>query len=110
MAHVQYVLSIVILLCAPLLLINPGLQVFQLNHYQPVQYCTYCLVLGSFNNCNNIKLSHRATSSEGSDKIHQAVLDGIHENMDALVQADKYCAINKTNTNTVGYYVIKFAS
>ena len=34
------------------------------------------------------------------DKTHKFVLDGISENMDALVQTDKYGAINTTYTTT----------
>ena len=51
-------------------------------------------MLGSFNNWNILKLSHKETYSKEIDKIHQAVLDGIIENMAALVQTDEYGAIN----------------
>ena len=40
----------------------------------------------------------------------QVVLYGISENMAALVQIDKYGAINTVDTNTMGYYVIKSLS
>ena len=43
-------------------------------------------MLGSFNNCDIIHFSHKATSSKDIDKIHQVVLDQISENMAALVQ------------------------
>ena len=36
----------------------------QQNCYQTVQYCRYCPELGSFNNWNILKLSHKATSSD----------------------------------------------
>ena len=61
--------------------------------YQPVKYFTYWPVLGSFNNCNILQLSHKATSSEKIDKIHQVLIDNSSENMAALVQTDKYGAI-----------------
>ena len=67
-------------------------------------------MLGSFNNCNILKLSHKETSSEEIDKIHQVVLDGLSENMTALVKTDKYGAINTTYTTKMGYYMIKLMS
>ena len=42
--------------------------------------------------------------------MHQVLLDGNSENMDVLVQTDKYGASNTTNASTMGYYVIKFVS
>ena len=82
----------------------------QQPHYQPVQYCTYWPVLGSFNNSKVLKLYRKATSSEEIDKIHQVVIDGISDNMYALVKTDKYGAINTIDKNTMGYCVIKFVS
>ena len=38
-------------------------------HYQPVKYCTYWTVLGSFNICNILQLSHKAKSSEEIEKL-----------------------------------------
>ena len=64
-------------------------------------------MLDSFKNWNILKLSHKATPSEGNDKIHQFVLDGISDNMYALVKTDKYGTSNKTYKTTMGYYVIK---
>ena len=55
-------------------------------------------------------MSHKTTTSEAFEDIHQVVLDGISENMDSLVQPDKYGAINTTEKSTMGYYVIKFVS
>ena len=46
-------------------------------------------MLGSFNNWNTLKLSHKAKPSEDIDKIHQVVLDGIIDNevnMVSLIQ------------------------
>ena len=70
--------------------------------YQTVQYFTYWYVLGYFNNWNIMQLSHKATSIEEIDKIHQVVLDGISDNIAVLVQNDKYGAINLTYTTTMG--------
>ena len=67
-------------------------------------------MLGYFNNWNILRLSQKETSSEGICKIHQFLLDGISDNMPELVQTGKYCAINTTDTNKMGYYVIKFLS
>ena len=78
--------------------------------YQTIQYFTYWPVLGSFKNWNILRLSHKTTSSEEIDKIHQVVIDVISENMVALVQTDKYGAIHATDTTTMGYYVIKLIS
>ena len=64
-------------------------------------------MLGFFNNWIIIKLSHKATYSQYICKICQVVLYVIIYNMAGLVQTVKYGAINKTNTSTMGYYVIK---
>ena len=37
------------------------------ERYKPVTNCTYCPVLGSFNNWNIIKLSQKSTSSDTFD-------------------------------------------
>ena len=63
-------------------------------------------MLGYFKNWNIIKLWHTETFSEEIDKIHQAVLDGISENMAVLLKTGKYGVINTTCTPTMGYYVI----
>ena len=87
-----------------------GFQEQQQYRYQPVKECTYRTVLCSSSNVNILKLSHKATSSEEIDKIHQVVLEGISENMDELVQTDECGAINTTYTTTMGYYVIELIS
>ena len=40
-------------------------------------------------------------------KNYQVVVDGISDNMDALVQTGQYGGINITYTTTIAYYVIK---
>ena len=67
-------------------------------------------MLSSFKDGNIIKLSHKTTSSEEIDKIHQVLIDVINGKMYALVQKDKYGATNTTYTTKMGYYVIKFVS
>ena len=67
-------------------------------------------MVGSFNNCNILQLSHKATFSEEINKKNQVVLDGTIEKMAALVQTGKYGAINTTYTTTMRYYVIKLIS
>ena len=67
-------------------------------------------MIGSFNNCNTITLSHKAKTSEVFEEIHQVVLDGISENMVSLVQYSKYGDMNATDASTMRYYVIKFFS
>ena len=42
--------------------------------------------------------------------MHQVVLEGIIENMAALVQTDEYGAINTTDKIPMGYYAIEFMS
>ena len=80
------------------------------ERYKPVTKCTYCPVLGSFNNWNNIQLPSNSTSSDTFDEIHQVVIDGISDNMASLVESGKYGAINTTDTSTNGFYVIMFTS
>ena len=81
-------------------------------HQQPCQNAvkefTYWDVLGSFNNCNILKLSQKPTSSKEIDKIHQVVLAGISENMAALLQTYEYSFIHTTYITKMGYYVIEF--
>ena len=67
-------------------------------------------MLGSFNNCNIIKVSHKATSSDNIEKNNQVLIYGISNNIDELVQTGKYSSINKTDTTTMVYYVIKLLS
>ena len=78
--------------------------------YQPVNNFSYWPFLSSFNNWNIITFSHKATTSEAFEEIHQVLLDGISYNMTSLVQSGKYVPINITYTPNMGYYVIKFVS
>ena len=55
-------------------------------------------------------MSHKSTSSDTFDEIHQVVLDGISDNMASLVESGKYGAINTTDTSTNGFYGIMFTS
>ena len=59
-------------------------------------------MLSSFKNWNIVHFSHKVTSSEDLDKIHQVLLDGISDNITALVQTGQYGAINTTDTTTMG--------
>ena len=70
----------------------------------------YFPVLCCFNNYNIIKLSHKSTTSDSFEDIHQVVLDDISNNMFGLMKYGKYCAMNTTYPTTMGYYVIKFVS
>ena len=79
-----------------------GLPEHQQLQYQPIKYCTYWPVLGSFNNWNNLKLSYKETSGEEIDKIYQVVLARISNNMDALLPTSQYGAIHTTDTYTMG--------
>ena len=87
-----------------------GIPLKQQPCYQPVKYCTYWPVLGSFNNWNIIQLSHKASSSEEIDKIHQVLIDGISDNRYELLQPGKYDAINTIYTTIMGCYAIKYLS
>ena len=69
-----------------------GLTPQQQPRCQPVKYFTYCSVIGFFNNCKIITLSHKDTTS----KVHQVPLDRIGEKMALLVQFGKYGAIKTT--------------
>ena len=66
-----------------------GLPPQQQPRCQPVTCCTYWPVLGSFNNCNIVTSSHKATTSDSFEMIHQDVLDGISDNIAYLVQYGK---------------------
>ena len=55
-------------------------------------------------------MSHKSTSSETFDEIHQVVPDGISDNMAYLVESREYGEINTTDTTTNGFYVIIFTS
>ena len=79
-------------------------------HYQPLIYCTYWPVLGSFKNCNIIHMSPKSTPFEVFDYIHQVVFDRISDNMASLLQSGKNGFINTANTTTNGYYTINFIS
>ena len=87
-----------------------GLKPQQQPLYQPVIYCTYWPVLGSFKNWNIITFSHTATTSEYFEEIHQVVLGGNSKNIARLFQHSKCSTTNTTGTPTMVYYVIKFFS
>ena len=87
-----------------------GLPPQQQPRYQSVIYYKHWTVIYSFNNCNIIKLSHKFTTSEAFEEIHQVFLHGISENMASLVQSGKYGAMNTTCPKTIYYYVLKFVS
>ena len=80
------------------------------SRYQPVTDWTYRRKIFAFNNWNIITLSHKITTSEAFEDIHQVVLDGISENAASLVQYGNYGAINTTDTMRMGYYEIEFVS
>ena len=80
------------------------------SSYQPVTYCTYWPVIGSFNNWNNIHMSPKLILFEAFEEIHQVVLDGISDNMASLFQPGKYGTINTADITTNEFYVIMFIS
>ena len=56
---------------------------------------------GYFKYWNIIHFLHKARFSEYINKIHWVVLDGIIDNMAALVQIGKYDAINTIDETTM---------
>ena len=80
------------------------------TRYEPIPNCTYCPVMGSYNNCNIIELTPKSTPFEAFDEIDQVVLDVISENMASLFKSGMYGAINIDDTTTNGLYVIQFLS
>ena len=75
--------------------------IFQSNKqalFQHVTNCTYWPVLVSYNNCNIIYLTPKATYFEAFDEVHKVVLDRISENVDSLVQSGMYGALNTDET------------
>ena len=89
---------------------NYGIFSKEKSCYQPVPNCTYCPVLGSYNNLDIIHLSQKSTSFEMFEEIHQVVIDLISDNMASLVQPDECGTNNTDDTTTNGYYVIKLIS
>ena len=67
-------------------------------------------MLGYLNNWNPIHFTNKTTSSEDFNDVHQALLDGIIENMDSFVHTGKYGAINVADPTTLGYYVVNYLS
>ena len=55
-------------------------------------------------------MSQKSTPSDAFDEIHQVVIDGISDHMASLVELVKYGAINTTDTETNGFYVIVFTA
>ena len=56
--------------------------------------------MGSYNNWNIIHLTPKSTPLEVFDEIHQVVLDGISDNISALIHPVKYGFINTDDTKT----------
>ena len=78
--------------------------------YQPVEGSTYWTVLCIFHDYNSIQFTDKTTTSEEIDSVHKVVLDGISDNMSALVQNGKHSAINTEDPTTVSNYVVKILS
>ena len=55
-------------------------------------------------------MSHKSTTSEAFDEIHQVVIDGKSDNMASLFELGKYGSIKTTDTTTNGFYVIILTS
>ena len=70
------------------------------EHYKPVTKCTYCPVLGVFNNCKMIQFLSKSTSSDTFDEINQVVIDGTSDNMASLFESVTYGSINTIYTTT----------
>ena len=83
---------------------------YEQERFKPVTKYIYSPALGSFNNCNNILLSQKSTPSDAFDEIQQVLLDGISDIMDSLFESGTYGAVNTTDTETHGFYVIVFIS
>ena len=67
-------------------------------------------MLGSFNNLRIIQFTNKAATNKDFDELHKVVLDGIIDNMSAIVQNREYGAKNTADPTKMGYYVIKFLS
>ena len=87
-----------------------GLTPKQQPRYQTFTDWSYWPDIGSFNNCNIITLSQKATKIEAFEYIHQVFHDYISDNMDSLAQSSKYFSVNTAYTSTMRYYVINFVS
>ena len=112
MAYVQFST-----LCMPVLHVhqcskNFGFLIYNQKQarYQPVTYCTYWTVLGSYNNSNFIHLRPKSTHFDAFDEIHQVILDRIGDHMASLVQSVKHGSTNTADTTTNLFYVINFIS
>ena len=55
-------------------------------------------------------MSHKTTPSESFDEIYQVFIYGISDNVASLVESVNYGAINTTDTENNGFYVIMFTS
>ena len=111
MACVRFSASHVPVLHVHQLLTNLGFLVYHKKaRYQPVTDCTYCPVLGSYNNRNIINLPPKSTHFEAFDEIHHDFIDGISDNMASLVLPGKYGVIKTDEKTKNGFYVIKFIS
>ena len=78
--------------------------------YQPVPDWTYWYVLGTFNNCNIIKIWNKNTPSEDFDEVHKVVIDEIGANMESLIHNGKYGAIHAADNTTLGCYIVTYFS
>ena len=87
-----------------------GVQSTEQASYQTVINCTYCPVLVPYNNCNIINIKQKSIPFETFDEIRPVFLDRIIENTASLFQLGMYGAINRDDTTTNGFYVIKFLS
>ena len=67
-------------------------------------------MLVSLNNWNIIKFTNKTTTNEDFYEVHKFLLDGISDNMSALVHNGKYGVINTADPTKMGYYFVKLLS
>ena len=67
-------------------------------------------MLGSFDNWNVIQSTNEKTENDDFDAVNKVVLDGISDNMSALIHNGKYGVINTADQTTMGYYIFKLLS
>ena len=112
MAYVRLAAFHVPVLHVNQLLTNLGFMVYlkKKARYEPVIYCTYWPVLGSYKNWNIIHLTPKSTPFEAFNRIHKVVLDGISYNIASLVQSGMYGAISTDDNTTNFFHVIQLIS
>ena len=88
-----------------------GVKYEEQPRYAPVLNCKYYKILGKYNDW--IIIPFNATEDIGEDdliEIQESIIQGIVDNMSAMVRENNFGAVNTNDPKANGFYIVKFTS